>query len=76
MEELNLSDEPPPGLMLHISGPNDGGWQAVEVWQSEEAWHIFVDQKYRAAVKRLIQTFHATPFPVHNAITGHSGSSL
>ena len=69
MQELELRNQPVPGMMLHVAGPNDGGWQAVEVWEAEEAWHTFFNQKYEAAVKRHIQTFHATPFPVHNAIT-------
>jgi hypothetical protein len=36
VRELNLSG-PPPGSHLHASGPMEGGWRIVEVWESEEA---------------------------------------
>jgi hypothetical protein len=36
MRELNRSG-PPPGSHLHASGPMEGGWRIVEVWESEEA---------------------------------------
>jgi hypothetical protein len=40
MRELNLSG-PPPGSLLHASGPMEGGWRVVEVWESEEAANAF-----------------------------------
>ena len=40
MRELNLSG-PPPGSHLHASGPMEGGWRIVEVWESEEAANAF-----------------------------------
>ena len=40
MRELNLSG-PPPGSHLHASGPMEGGWRIVEVWDSEEAANAF-----------------------------------
>ena len=36
VHELDLSG-PPPGSHLHASGPMEGGWRIVEVWESEEA---------------------------------------
>ena len=36
MKQLGLSG-PPPGSHLHASGPMEGGWRIVEVWDSEEA---------------------------------------
>ena len=36
MRELNLPG-PPPGSLVHMSGPMDGGWRIIEVWESEEA---------------------------------------
>jgi hypothetical protein len=38
--ELNLSG-PPPGSLLHASGPMEGGWRIIEVWESEEAANAF-----------------------------------
>ena len=36
MHQLNLSG-PPPGSLVHMGGPMDGGWRIIEVWESEEA---------------------------------------
>ncbi len=36
MRMLNLPG-PPPGSLVHMSGPMEGGWRIVEVWESEEA---------------------------------------
>jgi hypothetical protein len=38
--ELNLPG-PPPGSHLHASGPMDGGWRIIEVWESEDAATAF-----------------------------------
>lgn len=40
MRELNLSG-PPPGSHLHASGPMEGGWRIVEVWDSEETANAY-----------------------------------
>lgn len=39
-QELNLSG-PPPGSLLHASGPMEGGWRIIEVRESEEAAQAF-----------------------------------
>ncbi len=40
MQGLNLPG-PPPGSHMHMSGPMEGGWRIVEVWESEEAATAF-----------------------------------
>jgi len=40
MQMLNLPG-PPPGSLVHMSGPMEGGWRIVEVWESEEAATAF-----------------------------------
>ncbi len=37
---LNISG-PPPGSHLHASGPMEGGWRIVEVWESEETANAY-----------------------------------
>ena len=37
---LNLVG-PPPGSHLHASGPIEGGWRIVEVWESEQAANAY-----------------------------------
>jgi quinol monooxygenase YgiN len=75
MEELDFSNQPTPGLLLHVSGPQDESWRTIEVWESEETWQAYFDQNYAAAVQRQIQTFHVTFIPVHNVYLGQSTSS-
>ena len=41
LRELKLSG-PPPGSHLHASGPMEGGWRIVEVWESAEAAEAFL----------------------------------
>ena len=33
----------PEGLILHAAGRTDEGVRIIEVWESEEAWHRFVN---------------------------------
>ena len=40
MRDLNIPG-PPPGSLLHASGPIKGGWRIVEVWESEAAAATF-----------------------------------
>lgn len=44
MRELDLSG-PPPDLHLHASGPMEGGWRIIEVWESEEAASAYYDSE-------------------------------
>ena len=40
IRELKLAG-PPPGSHLHASGPMEGGWRIIEVWESETAASAF-----------------------------------
>ena len=40
MREVGLPGAPP-GSHLHASGPMEGGWRIIEVWESEEAAGAF-----------------------------------
>ncbi len=53
IRDLNQSG-PPPGSHLHASGPMDGGWRIVEVWESEDAATTFYgSESFRQMVQRL-----------------------
>ena len=43
MEAWYLEASPPPGNVLRMSGPMDGGWRVVGLWESRdqflEFWH-------------------------------------
>jgi hypothetical protein len=48
------SDSPPPGSHLHASGPMEGGWRIIEVWESEDAATAFYgSEPFRQMVQRL-----------------------
>jgi len=36
-----LADWPVKGALMHVAGPIPGGWQVVDVWESEEAFRRF-----------------------------------
>ncbi len=40
MAQLGLTG-PPPGSLVHMSGPMEGGWRIIEVWESDEAAAAF-----------------------------------
>ena len=52
IKEMGLS-APPPGQILHIEGPMDGGLRVVDVWESQEAFEAFVSSRLAPACQRL-----------------------
>ena len=62
----------PEGLILHTAGPLvDGGWRVFDVWESEEAFWEFFDEKLLPAAQELGQPPpSARPefFSIHNMI--------
>jgi len=49
---------PPPGSHLHASGPMEGGWRIVEVWESEAAAAAFYGSE---AFQRMTQRLGIGP---------------
>ena len=49
-----IGDERPPGLILHAAGEVNGTWQAVSVWESQEAYERFRDERVVPAVKATL----------------------
>jgi hypothetical protein len=71
MRELNLSG-PPPGSHLHASGPMDGGWRIIEVWESEEAATAFYgSEPFRQMSRRLgnLPSVKVASYPVETVRT-------
>lgn len=52
LRELDLGDRMFPGAVLHLAGPVEGGWRAVDVWDSPEAFERFLREKLEAAGAR------------------------
>ena len=69
MEGGNLPD----GCELHIAGPYENGWRVITVWDSEETFQRFRDEKLIPALQETGGADRIAPSitadPVHNLIT-------
>ena len=50
VEQLNLAESLPEGWIFHAAGPIDGGWRVVDVWESQQAFDIFLGERLREAM--------------------------
>lgn len=48
-----LGDGVPDGLIVHVAGPTDSGFRIIDVWESQEAWERFRNERLRPAVRRV-----------------------
>jgi hypothetical protein len=69
MEGGNLPD----GCQLHIAGPYESGWRVITVWDSEDAFQQFRDEKLIPAMREAGGGDRIAPGisadPVHKLIT-------
>jgi hypothetical protein len=64
LRELGLQDRPPAGQILHIEGPMEGGgMRIVDVWESQEVFQAFVQERLAAAFERAGLTLPADMQP-------------
>ena len=61
---------PPQGMLCHIAGPTERGWQVITVWESEEAAARFVEEKLKPAAQAAGISLPQQPqrFEVYNFI--------
>jgi hypothetical protein len=63
----------PEGCQLHIAGPFEKGWRVITVWDSEEQFQQFRDEKLIPAIREIGGEERIAPHisaePVHNLIT-------
>ena len=63
----------PDGCQLHIAGPVDNGWRVITVWDSEDQFQQFRDEKLIPAIREVGSEERIAPQiktdPVHNLIT-------
>jgi hypothetical protein len=52
---LDAESNPPSGLIVHTSGPVEGGWRIVDVWGSVEDYQRFSDERIGPAVMAFAQ---------------------
>lgn len=56
IRDLNLENEPIAGLLMHTVGPFEGGWRAIDVWESKDAWETFMRDRFEPAMQRAGDT--------------------
>ena len=63
----------PDGCQLHIAGPIENGWRVITVWESEERFQQFRDEKLIPALREADEGDRIAPRisaePVHKLIT-------
>jgi hypothetical protein len=68
MERLRLDEDPPDGGMFHLAGPGEGGWRVVDVWESQEHFERFMNERLAATTQEV--GLQGEPqvefFPLHN----------
>jgi quinol monooxygenase YgiN len=68
-EQAAPGNRPPPGLLYHVAGPIEGGWRVVEVWESQEAFERFFNEKLGQALQQVgMPSLEPQVFPVHNTM--------
>jgi hypothetical protein len=64
----------PEGCQLHIAGPFENGWRVITVWDSEEQFQGFRDEKLIPALREAGDDDRIAPHisadPVYKLITG------
>jgi hypothetical protein len=61
-ERLNVEADPPAGMILHTAGfTGTGLFRIFDVWESEEAWQRFHDERLMPAVQPVIDAGGAPP---------------
>jgi hypothetical protein len=62
----------PEGCQVHIAGPIDGGWRVITVWDSEDRFQQFRNEKLIPALREAGGEERIAPeiktSPVHNLI--------
>jgi len=72
-----IGSNPPKGLILHVAGAKGNGFRVIDVWESEEAYNRFRNERLLPAIEKAIgrEAIAEGPPPmeplhVHNIIRG------
>ena len=52
-EKVAPGETLPDGCQVHIAGPVEGGWQVITVWDSEDKFHQFRNEKLIPALNEV-----------------------
>jgi hypothetical protein len=50
-----LAGPTPDGLILHAAGPTDEGFRIIGIWETEEAWQRFRDDRLDPAAEDVAE---------------------
>ena len=53
-QKLDVEGDPPAGLILHSASPADGGMVIVDVWESQEAFDRFAEERLEPALREVM----------------------
>jgi hypothetical protein len=66
-------DQLPDGGKVHIAGPSGDGWRVITVWDTEEQFHQFRNEKLIPAIREVLGEEGVAPNisaePVYRLIT-------
>jgi hypothetical protein len=54
-EEMGVIDDPPEGLIVHVTIVRDGAAEAVDVWESRQQFDSFVEQRLMPAFGKVAE---------------------
>jgi hypothetical protein len=75
-EGLNVDADPPQGLIVHTAGfTGTGLFRIFDVWESEEAWQRFNQERLMPLVQPMIDSGEAPPtteytYELHDVVKG------
>ena len=61
----------PQGCRVHIAGPTDRGWRVITVWDSDEQFQQFRDEKLIPTMQEAGQGGRVAPNVETNAVHTH-----
>jgi hypothetical protein len=53
----------PPGLIVHVAGPFEGGFRIIDVWESQSDYDSFLEQRLMPAFERALGPTRAAENP-------------
>jgi hypothetical protein len=71
IDALGLKDPNnlPRGLISHVAGPTESGWEVVDVWESRADFDRFLAQRLGPAVREAgLPAPRPIEFPVYNSM--------
>ncbi len=69
IDSMDLGGRAAAGGYFHVAGPYEGGWRAVDVWESEETADAFFAQHTQAFMDAGVPPPNRQVWPVHNTLT-------